>query len=252
MKSDIEIARAARLKPIAEIATKIGAPESALRPFGRFIAKLEYYFLTASNGPDGKLILVTAISPTPAGEGKTTTTVGLGDALNRIGRKTIICLREPVARTLSRHEGQARPAEGGRKWCRWTRSTLPFHRRFSRHHIGDTICSRRWSTITCIGATRSGLDQRRVTWRRALDMNDRALARDDGRARLGKTAFPARMVSTSPSRRKLWRRSALPRASRSWRSSSAAWWWRIPEKAAHHRIRSQGAGRDDRAAQGGA
>ena len=96
MQSDIEIARAARLKPIAEIAAKIGAPESALRPFGRFIAKLEYDFLhSLSDSPDGKLILVTAISPTPAGEGKTTTTVGLGDALNRIGRKTIICLREP-------------------------------------------------------------------------------------------------------------------------------------------------------------
>ena len=73
MASDIEIARAARLKPIAEIAAKIGAPESALRPFGRFIAKLEYDFLSSlSNRPDGKLILVTAISPTPAGEGKTT------------------------------------------------------------------------------------------------------------------------------------------------------------------------------------
>src|ERR1700690_706711 len=96
MASDIEIARAARLKPIAEVAAKIGAPESALRPFGRFIAKLEYDFLESlSNRPDGKLILVTAISPTPAGEGKTTTTVGLGDALNKIGKKTVICLREP-------------------------------------------------------------------------------------------------------------------------------------------------------------
>src|SRR6204780_169077 len=96
MASDIEIARAARLKPIGEIAAKIGAPESALRPFGRFIAKLEYDFLSSlSNRPDGKLILVTAISPTPAGEGKTTTTVGLGDALNRIGKKALICLREP-------------------------------------------------------------------------------------------------------------------------------------------------------------
>src|ERR1700684_2210818 len=96
MASDIEIARAARLKPIGEIAAKIGAPESALRPFGRFIAKLEYDFLKSlSNRPDGKLILVTAISPTPAGEGKSTTTIGLGDALNRIGKKTMICLREP-------------------------------------------------------------------------------------------------------------------------------------------------------------
>src|SRR6516165_10276168 len=96
MPSDLEIARAARLRPIAEMAAKIGAPGSALRPFGRFIAKLEYEFLhNLANRQDGKLILVTAISPTQAGEGKTTTTIGLGDALNRIGRKTIICLREP-------------------------------------------------------------------------------------------------------------------------------------------------------------
>jgi len=97
MRSDIEIARAAKLKPIAEIAGAIGVPEDALNPYGRWIAKIEPEFLrqAADERPDGKLILVTAINPTPAGEGKTTTTVGLGDALNRIGRKTVICLREP-------------------------------------------------------------------------------------------------------------------------------------------------------------
>ncbi len=96
MLSDIEIARAARLRPIAEIAATIGVPEYALLPYGRHIAKLETAFLSRLAGrPDGKLILVTAISPTPAGEGKTTTTVGLGDALNRIGSKAMICLREP-------------------------------------------------------------------------------------------------------------------------------------------------------------
>lgn len=96
MLSDIPIARAARLKPIAEIAAKIEIPEDALYPYGRSIAKIEAEFLSGLAGrSDGKLILVTAISPTPAGEGKTTTTVGLGDALNRIGRKTVVCLREP-------------------------------------------------------------------------------------------------------------------------------------------------------------
>ena len=136
MGSDIEIARAARLKPIAEIAAKIGAPESALRPFGRFIAKLEYDFLDSlSNRPDGKLILVTAISPTPAGEGKTTTTIGLGDALNRIGRKTIICLREPSLGPELRHEG-GRNRRRPRPSCPHGRDQPPFHRRFSRHHIG--------------------------------------------------------------------------------------------------------------------
>src|ERR1700751_2733584 len=96
MPSAIEIARATRLRPIAEIAAKIGAPESALRPFGRFIAKLEDDFLRPlATRPDGKLILVPAINPPRAGEGKTTTTIGLGDALTRIGRRTIVCLREP-------------------------------------------------------------------------------------------------------------------------------------------------------------
>ena len=140
MATDIEIARAARLRPIAEIAAKIGAPESALRPFGRFIAKLEYDFLSGlSNRPDGKLILVTAISPTPAGEGKTTTTVGLGDALNRIGKKTMICLRAPSLGP-SRHEGRR---NGGRPRpnCPHGRS-LHFTGDFQCHHIG-TICLRR-------------------------------------------------------------------------------------------------------------
>ncbi len=95
MLSDIAIARAARLKPIAEIASKIEIPEDALYPYGRPIAKIEAEFLSGLAGrSDGKLILVTAISPTPAGEGKTATTVGLGDALNRISRKTVVCLRE--------------------------------------------------------------------------------------------------------------------------------------------------------------
>ena len=96
MPTDIEIARAAALKPITDIAAKIGVPHDALYPYGKHIAKIEAEFIAALSGrPDGKLILVTAISPTPAGEGKTTTTVGLGDALNRIGKKAVICLREP-------------------------------------------------------------------------------------------------------------------------------------------------------------
>ena len=96
MRSDVEIARATRLRPIAEIAAKFGAPEFALHPFGRSIAKLEYDFLgSLAHRPEGKLILVSAISPTPAGEGKTTTTIGLGDALTGSAGKRSICLREP-------------------------------------------------------------------------------------------------------------------------------------------------------------
>src|ERR1700722_13043738 len=94
--SDIDIARQTKLRPIEEIGAKAGIPASALYRYGPFKAKLSLdYLATLPKEPKAKLILVTAISPTPAGEGKTTTTIGLGDALNRIGKKTIICLREP-------------------------------------------------------------------------------------------------------------------------------------------------------------
>src|SRR5580704_3401936 len=96
MKSDIEIAREYALAPIAEIGAKPGIPEPSLRPYGRVIAKLDRDLVAGLEGrPEGKLILVTAINPTPAGEGKTTTTIGLGDGLTRMGARTAICLREP-------------------------------------------------------------------------------------------------------------------------------------------------------------
>src|SRR5206468_633750 len=96
LQTDIEIAQQARLKPIGEIAARLGIPEEALEPYGRTKGKVSLEWLAQQSGrPNGKLILVSAISPTPAGEGKTTTTVGLGDALNRIGKKAVICLREP-------------------------------------------------------------------------------------------------------------------------------------------------------------
>jgi formate--tetrahydrofolate ligase len=174
MQSDIEIARAARLKPIAEIAAKIGAPESALHPFGRFIAKLEYDFLhSLQNRPDGKLILVTAINPTPAGEGKTTTTVGLGDALNRIGRKTMICLREP---SLGPCFGLKGGATGG-GYAQVVpmdeinlHFTGDFHAITTAHNLLAAMVDNHmyWGNAL-------GLDQRRIAWRRVLDMNDRAL-----------------------------------------------------------------------------
>jgi formate--tetrahydrofolate ligase len=174
MRSDIEIARAARLKPIAEIAAKIGVPESALHPFGRFIAKLEYDFLRSlADRPDGKLILVTAISPTPAGEGKTTTTVGLGDALNRIGRKAIICLREPSLGPCFGLKGGA--AGGGYAQVVPMDEinlhfTGDFHAITSAHNLLAAMVDNHmyWGNAL-------GLDQRRIAWRRALDMNDRAL-----------------------------------------------------------------------------
>src|SRR4029078_10328465 len=95
-QSDIEIAQAATMRPIGQIAEKLGIPDDALSPYGRYKAKVSLDFVRSlADRPHGKLILVTAITPTPAGEGKTTTTVGLGDALNHIGKKAILCLREP-------------------------------------------------------------------------------------------------------------------------------------------------------------
>ncbi|NCW22248.1 MAG: formate--tetrahydrofolate ligase, partial [Gammaproteobacteria bacterium] len=98
MKSNIEIAQAAKLRPIAALAQdRLGIPDEALNTYGRHKAKLSLSYIDSlADRPDGKLVLVTAISPTPAGEGKTTTTVGLGDALNRIGKRAIVCLREPA------------------------------------------------------------------------------------------------------------------------------------------------------------
>ena len=174
MLSDIEIARAAKLKPIADIAARIGVPESALYPYGRSIAKLDPEFLESlADRPDGKLILVTAISPTPAGEGKTTTTVGLGDALNRIGRKTIICLREPSLGPCFGMKGGA--AGGGYAQVVPMDAinlhfTGDFHAITSAHNLLAAMIDNHlyWGNAL-------GLDPRRIAWRRALDMNDRAL-----------------------------------------------------------------------------
>jgi hypothetical protein len=99
--SDIEIAREATLKPIGDIAARLGIPPESVENYGRYKAKISLDYIQSLEGrPDGKLILVTALSPTPAGEGKTTTTVGVGDALNKIGKKAIICLREPSDRRV--------------------------------------------------------------------------------------------------------------------------------------------------------
>ena len=175
MRSDIEIARAAKLKPIAEIAGAIGIPEEALHPHGRFIAKIEPDFLrrAAEERRDGKLILVTAISPTPAGEGKTTTTVGLGDALNRIGKKTIVCLREPSLGPCFGMKGGA--AGGGYAQVVPMDSinlhfTGDFHAITSAHNLLAAMLDNHvyWGNAL-------GIDQRRIAWKRVLDMNDRAL-----------------------------------------------------------------------------
>jgi formate--tetrahydrofolate ligase len=172
--SDLHIARRATLKPIADIGARLGIPEDALEPYGRSKAKIDFEYISSlKSNKTGKLILVTAISPTPAGEGKTTTSIGLGDALNRLGAKTAICLREP---SLGPCFGAKGGATGGgyAQIVPMTDINLHFtgdiHAVSAAHNLLAAIVD---NHIYWRGAP--NLDQRRVTWPRVLDMNDRAL-----------------------------------------------------------------------------
>jgi formate--tetrahydrofolate ligase len=174
MKSDIEIAREATKKPIAAVGEALGIPHEHLLPFGHDKAKVSADFIRSLGGrPDGKLVLVTAINPTPAGEGKTTTTVGLGDGLNRIGKKAVICIREPSLGPCFGMKGGA--AGGGRAQVVPMEDinlhfTGDFHAITSAHNLLAAMIDNHiyWGNALDI-------DPRRVTWRRVLDMNDRAL-----------------------------------------------------------------------------
>jgi formate--tetrahydrofolate ligase len=172
--SDIEIAREAKMEPIEAIGGKIGIPESALYRYGPSKAKIAPDFMAGLNGkPDGKLILVTAITPTPAGEGKTTTTVGLGDGLNRIGKKAMICLREP---SLGPCFGVKGGAAGGGYAQVVPMEDINLHFTGDFHAIGaaNNLLSALIDNHIYWG-NESGLDPRRISWRRVVDMNDRAL-----------------------------------------------------------------------------
>jgi formate--tetrahydrofolate ligase len=174
MASDIEIARAAKLQPIAAIADKLAIPAAMLTPYGRHIAKVDQAFIGSLAGrPDGKLILVTAISPTPAGEGKTTTTVGLGDGLNRIGKRAAICLREPSLGPCFGMKGGA--AGGGyAQVVPMEQINLHFTGDFHAITTADNLLAALIDNHVYWG-NGLGIDPRRITWRRALDMNDRSL-----------------------------------------------------------------------------
>ena len=172
MLSDIEIAQAAEMKPITEIAGKLGLQGEDVIPYGHYKAKLNHK-LAKADKPEGKLILVTAISPTPAGEGKTTTSVGLADAMNALGKKTMLCLREPSLGPVFGIKGGA--AGGGYA------QVVPMED-INLHFTGD---------IHAIGAANNllaamidnsiqqgnplNIDPRRITWKRCMDMNDRQL-----------------------------------------------------------------------------
>ncbi len=174
MKTDLEIARETKLRPIGEIAAKLHIPDDALEPYGRHKAKVGFDFVNAQQDKsDGALVLVTGISPTPAGEGKTTTTVGLGDALNRIGMRAVICLREP---SLGPSFGMKGGAAGG-----GYSQVVPMDQ-INLHFTGDfhAITSANNLLAAMIDnhiywGNSLGIDARRVSWRRCLDMNDRAL-----------------------------------------------------------------------------
>jgi len=173
-KSDIEIARAATLEPIETIAETLSVPADALYRYGPHKAKLATDFVKSLEGkPKGKLILVTAMTPTPAGEGKTTMTVGLGDALNRIGKKTAICLREP---SLGPCFGMKGGAAGGGYAQVVPMEDINLHFTGDMHAIGTAhnLLSAMVDNHIYWGNAH-GLDARRVAWRRVVDMNDRAL-----------------------------------------------------------------------------
>ena len=173
-KSDIEIAREARMQPISAIGETLGIPYDDLMPYGHTKAKISQAFIQSiQDKPNGKLILVTAISPTPAGEGKTTTTVGLGDGLNRIGKKAAICIREPSLGPCFGMKGGA--AGGGYAQVVPMEDinlhfTGDFHAISAAHNLLAALVDNHihWDN-------KSGLDPRRIVFRRVVDMNDRAL-----------------------------------------------------------------------------
>ena len=175
MQSDIEIAQLAKMQKISEVAKNtLGIPEEELEPFGHYKAKVSLSYLDKLKGKkDGKLILVTAISPTPAGEGKTTTTVGLGDGLNHIGKKAMICLREPSLGPVFGVKGGA--AGGG--WAQIVPMediNLHFTGDFSAIALANNLLAAMIDNHVHHGNTLN-IDVRRIQWKRVVDMNDRAL-----------------------------------------------------------------------------
>jgi formate--tetrahydrofolate ligase len=174
-KSDIEIAQAASMRPILDIASeKLGIDGVNLDPYGHYKAKVSLDYVKAqADKPDGKLILVTAITPTPAGEGKTTTTVGLGDALNHIGKKAMICLREP---SLGPCFGMKGGAAGGGYSQVVPMEDINLHFTGDFHAIGaaNNLLSAMIDNHVYWG-NKLEIDNRRISWRRAVDMNDRSL-----------------------------------------------------------------------------
>ena len=174
MSTDIEIAQKATIEKVTFVAKKLGINDDHLEPYGHFKAKVSLEYLDSlKSNDDGKLILVSAISPTPAGEGKTTTTVGLGDALNKIGKKTVICLREPSLGPVFGMKGGA--AGGGyAQIVPMEDINLHFTGDFSAIALANNLLSAMIDNHIHQGNSLD-IDSRRITWKRVVDMNDRAL-----------------------------------------------------------------------------
>jgi len=174
MLTDIEIAQAASLRPIAEVAAAVGVPEAALEPYGKTKAKVDLDWLAQQSiRPSARMILVTAISPTPPGEGKTTTTVGLGDGLRHLGKNAMICLREPSLGPVFGMKGGA--AGGGHaQVVPMEDINLHFTGDFNAIGLANNLLAALIDNHIHHGNA-LGIDVRRVTWRRVVDMNDRAL-----------------------------------------------------------------------------
>ncbi|HEU4592032.1 MAG TPA: formate--tetrahydrofolate ligase, partial [Steroidobacteraceae bacterium] len=173
--SNIDIAQAAKMRRITDVAReRLGIPEEALEAYGKYKAKVSLDYLSKMNGrPNGKLVLVTAISPTPAGEGKTTTTVGLGDALNQLGKKALICLREPALGPVFGMKGGA--AGGGyAQVVPMEDINLHFTGDFAAIALANNLLAALIDNHSHQG-NEAGFDVRRVTWRRVVDVNDRSL-----------------------------------------------------------------------------
>ena len=175
VKSDIEIARSAKMKPIGEILSKINVPDNhtSFSPMGRHIAKLNFEYIDKLKEKKSNLILVTAITPTPAGEGKTTTSVGLSDGLNKIGKKSIVCLREP---SLGPSFGMKGGAAGG-GYAQVVpmeqinlHFTGDFHAITSAHNLLSALIDNHiyWGN-------KLNIDSENIVWKRVVDLNDRAL-----------------------------------------------------------------------------
>ena len=173
MLSDIEIAQSAELKPIAEIANQLGISADELEFYGKYKAKIDYNLLKDTNAEDGKLILVTAINPTPAGEGKTTTSVGLVDGLSRIGKKAMVALREP---SLGPVFGVKGGAAGGGYAQVVPMEDINLHFTGDFHAIGaaNNLLAAMIDNHIFQGNALN-IDPRKITWKRCVDMNDRQL-----------------------------------------------------------------------------